>query len=94
MKTVNTYPLPGETYFQTRPNRKLASETAEKHYDVESLDAVSDQHSGQAWAVRTRGGYAAMIGYLDTEHGNCLAILHKNPDGSCTLESYPEVKPL
>lgn len=34
-----------------------------------------------------------MLGFLDMDHGNCLAILHKNPDGTRTLEAYPGILP-
>jgi hypothetical protein len=93
LKKMKTHPLPGETCFQSRPKWEIASKLAEDNYDVQALEAASDTH-GQYWALKTIGGYVAMIGFLGVDHGNCLAILHKNPDGSRTLETFPDLVPI
>lgn len=82
-----THPLPGETYFQSRPDRETASRIAHDHYDVQELSPCQDERTGQFWSVRTLSGWSACIGFLDNDHGGHLAILHKNPDGTRTLET-------
>lgn len=61
--------------------REDAEVMARSNYDVERISPNDGQ---PGWCVFSRGGWVAIVGMV----GGYPAILHKNPDGSRTLEQY------
>jgi hypothetical protein len=78
---MKTHPQPGQTRFQSRLTDDQARRIAHYYYDVVELISVDTYH-----AVKTIGGYSAMIGNLNGRP----FILHKNPDGTRTLQPAVE----
>lgn len=77
-----THPLPGETRFTSRLSDDEARRVAHRHYyGVEHVNRCSDQ-SGDYHAIMVRGAWKALIGISK----GVSVILHKNPDGTRSLE--------
>lgn len=81
MKTT-THPLPSTTKFTGHLYDYEARSVAHRHYDNIECVVRCDDESGKYHAVQVMGRWKAMLGYI----GDTLHILHKNDDGSRTLE--------
>lgn len=79
---MKTHPQPGEIKLSPI-DKDTAPTIARDHYDVESINCLDDG----TYAVKTRGGFAAIVGRLD----GAPAILHKLPDGTREIETLENI---
>lgn len=80
---MKTYPLPGQTRFDSALPESLAQSIARDHYSYAEVTLCDDPITGRFHSVKSLSGNVACIGVI----GGKQFILHKLPDGCRELQS-------